>query len=57
MGDFDTIFGMKRKIYDELVKWKRESADRYALLLRVLDEWVRVGLCVNLPRMSMRRIC
>lgn len=26
-------YGMKRKIYDELIKWKHESADRYALLI------------------------
>ena len=35
---------MKRKIYDELVKWKRESADRYALLVegarRVGKSWI-----------------
>ena len=35
---------MKRKIYDKLLAWKRESADKYALLVegarRVGKSWI-----------------
>ena len=35
---------MKRKIYDKLLEWKRESADKYALLVegarRVGKSWI-----------------